>query len=127
MKLELKHLAPYLPYGLKLKVTDKFYKYDIMTLCDKSGLSNIGISEVIDDIDSFKPILVPLSDFKNINSRQFAELDWDIQNQIELCDLANKEISFASLSVDTYNLCLINHIDIFGLIDNKLAIDANTL
>jgi len=63
MQLELKHLAPYVQYGLKMTVVDKsFYGYDVMTLCDKGGLSNISISSVIDEPQDFKPMLRPLYD-----------------------------------------------------------------
>ena len=62
--LKIEHLAPYLPYGVKVKVNTELNNkpYNIMTLCDKTGLSNLGISDFMDDVRCFKPILRPLSD-----------------------------------------------------------------
>ena len=58
-KLELKHLAPYLPYGLKLYHVE-CYEITIMNAIEDSLKSN-GIQDVI-DIEDLKPILRPLSD-----------------------------------------------------------------
>jgi hypothetical protein len=58
MKLELKHLAPYLPYGLKVSKDDwgKTFKMD----SDGTTLNCVGIDFVI--FKQAKPILRPLSD-----------------------------------------------------------------
>lgn len=63
MELELKHLAPYLPYNLKCQVTDK-RKRKIATL---GGLYNDGNCVFHDTIESekgfkrIKPLLLPMS------------------------------------------------------------------
>jgi hypothetical protein len=136
-KLTLEHLAPYLPYGLKMKVCDPFYKYEIMTLCDASGLSNIGISTVIDEPQDFKPILRPLSDLtKKIedNGNKFVPIDYINQHYLK-CTIDKDGI--VNDGIDKYEIlflpyCLIKellqlHFDVFGLIEKGLAIDINTL
>lgn len=60
MKLELKHLAPYLPYNLQVE-----YKGEITTIdaLDSSGGVFVGKNRVVSFIDlkNVKPILRPLS------------------------------------------------------------------
>ena len=72
MKLELKHLAPYLPYGLKLyyEHTKKIGQVsNIYTIGE--GYDNDDIKISIDrgsdeHIWMYKPILKPLSDFEGM-------------------------------------------------------------
>ena len=123
MKLEQKHLAPYLPYGLKIKVIDtNFYKYDVMTLCDKSGLSNIGLSDLLDEPQDFKPILHPLSDLTKeieVNGEKFVPRDKFYGNPLDYKILDN--------NYNVVQKLLEWHFDVFGLIENGLAVDINTL
>ncbi len=133
MKLELKHLAPYLPYGLKMKTFDTFYAYDIMTLCDKSGLSNIGLSSVIDEPQDFKPILRPLKDLSELmpkNGVCYISYLWyeiistdsdsfDKDKFYENCELGLIEF----LPIKVYEQLLKWHFDVFGLIEKGLALD----
>jgi hypothetical protein len=136
-QLKIKHLAPYLPYGLKIKVIDtNFYKYDVMTLCDKSGLSNIGLSDLLDEPQDFKPILRPLSDLTKeieVNGEKFVPrkefemmyLGNTIEYQLFFSNFDKKYIT--SLNFNCVQKILSWHFDIFGLIDAELAIDINTL
>ena len=153
MKLEIKHLAPYLPYGLKVQHTE----FD-------SGESKTGIASIhsisIEDISfeglfcdyyfddpepecEIKPILRPLSDLTK-------EIEYG--GEIQPIAVALIRICFehgltgecaAKLIVDLkpstrhelvrlapYFIVeqLISwHFDIFGLIDSNLAIDLNTI
>lgn len=125
MKLELKHLAPYLPYGLKI--------------INESGtgtqqLNKISISHIIlyDRIKEVKPILRPLSDItKEIehNGEKFVPY-----NEIR----KNYGFSKSDLAYLQRNLCYITrygiceklfewNFDVFGLIEAGLAIDINDL
>lgn len=61
-QLTIKEIAPYLPYGLKIDTLKLENGYSIMTMCDKGGLSNISIGDVMDEYPYTKPILRPLSD-----------------------------------------------------------------
>ena len=113
MKLELKHLAPYLPYNLYMKhnsneepliasinLTDRFYSMPTAIL------------------ENFKPILRPLSD---LNNPEFYGLG---ENKKEY--IIGKGYS-ADLIWDIWEYLFENHFDVFGLIENNLAIDINTL
>lgn len=124
MNLQLKHLAPYLPYGLKMKVFDTFYNYDTMTLCDKSGFSNIGLSEVIDEPEDFKPILTPLSELPYYsNGIKHLGYRTDANNFLNLIsDIENNKGNY-----DLMQMCFEEHIDVFGLIKAGLAVDKNKL
>ena len=147
MKIELKHLAPYLPYGVHLmneygnwhhKTTDTYWN--------------------IKDILNYKPILRPLSDLvKNIeiNGDNFIPLFHFAKMQIADDELdrlyietdnktffncmyhTGSEDDDLVVYFDSYNILLTPyeritellkmHFDVFGLIDKGLAIDINTL
>lgn len=145
-KLELKHIAPYLPYGLKFKAEGKVWEMtDLSTIdqyaiwagsawCKKSLTSTpainatssaLGRGFVIKDI---KPILRPLSDLtKEIehNGEMFIpceQFSYDMECMLRLGDV--------DTGCQPYSLIqkLIEwHFDIFGLIDKDLAIDINNL
>lgn len=132
MKLELKHLAPYLPYGLKGK-RDGYNKGILMQGLDYSEnvLTNFGYI----DIKYFNPILRPLSDLtKEIaleNGKKIIVINTFFR---ESRDLLEKElrITNGNLIIDFLSWVIIQkllefHFDVFGLIKNGLAIDINTL
>ena len=128
MKLELKHLAPYLPYGLKIYVDNdkrdhvKPYSYNL----------TIGyFQEVLNSED--KPILRPLSDLtKNrdylIDLRDLENNDmlfWGVHNFNG--DLT-KSVNYSDdLTYSVLEFLYKNHFDVFGLIEKGLAIDINTI
>lgn len=153
MKLELKHLAPYLPYGLKAKLSKEGvfnldseyrneYAYRICTIIDFTTYSkDLGGSMKVDetkdyrfDFDSLSEIeiiLRPLSDLtKEIehNGEKFYPYE-----KLHLCysDVTN------FLSEDLWigqwwdyekvTKLLEYHFDVFGLIEKGLAIDINNL
>lgn len=67
-KLELKHLAPYLPYGLKVKHFDD--ERSIKSICDIVHISTDdevclinSMYEYYERIEDIKPLLLPLSAF----------------------------------------------------------------
>jgi hypothetical protein len=122
MELELKHLAPYLPYGLKL-----FYTHtkkigqvsNIYTIGE--GYDNDDIKISIDYTDGehiwmYKPILSPLSDLTEDVLQEFNFIKKPIVNQ-----------DLESLSYGFMQHCFKNHFDVFGLIPKRLAIDINTI
>lgn len=73
-------------------------------------------------IENMKLALVPLEKLKNINSVYFQGMNCDLQHQIEINEVARKFRNYNSLSVVSFELCLKNHIDIFDLIPNNLAV-----
>ena len=152
MKLELKHLTPYLPYNVmihsKYKNSDSFSTFEINYKNYNSVLTN----------DSRKLILRPLSDLvKNIeiNGDNFIPLFHFAKMQIADDELdrlyietdnktffncmyhTGSEDDDLVVYFDSYNILLTPyeritellkmHFDVFGLIDKGLAIDINTL
>lgn len=104
MRLELKHLAPYLPYQLEV----------INNVNRKSELTLDNFNYYIDK--GVKPILRPLSDLKD-----FSRAIWKYGM------LENEEQPTLKLSYNEISVLFENHFDVFGLIPNNLAIDINTL
>ena len=105
MKLELKHLAPYLPYGLDMLYESIFEEKPFNSI-DKLETHNIGMCLV----GGFKPILRPLSDLTK----------WGIDDLFKIKDY--KEMTYEDVRW-MFEL----HFDVFGLIEKGLAIDINTL
>jgi hypothetical protein len=137
MELEIMHLAPYLPYGLKMQyvVREKVEKTGVLQSISHRDFethpTRVSIEGLYNEehIWMFKPILRPLSDLnkemsvfthvfvpKNILSDSL-QMQLDIWNLPEIVDL----------KVTDYQKLLGWHFDIFGLIKNGLAVDINTL
>ena len=130
MELELKHLAPYLPYELKI-LNGK--EYDIVNGIDNKTVISLfrGHLENFTTIENVKPILRPLSDLTKeikVNGNLFtpnhhplfkifisADMDWFIDNCPFFVDYGQVQ------------KLLEWHFDVFGLIELGLAIDKNTL
>jgi len=128
-KLELKHLAPYLPYGLKVK--DIAYSATF-------GLSLTNIILPLKDNEYYKPTLRPLSDLNEseidniytlfIDNRHDIEREW-IEINVNMLKTEHFSIKWA---IDLMPYLLMeylyeHHYDVFGLIEKGLAIDINTL
>ena len=131
MKLELKHLAPYLPYELKAIIR---LREDSSLPIDDECVVNVSCFEAAylgSEYDEFKPILRPLSDLNkeiDFNGDLFTpnhhpsfklfisnDMDWFIDN----CPYFVDYLQVQKL--------LEWHFDVFGLIPAGLAIDTNTL
>jgi len=119
-KLELKHLAPYLLYGLKLQWID------LNEVVMSADTIQVAINQNI------KPILRHLSDLpKHTDTNSdyvyfFGEINGiDGMGQAEA--IARGIISIRELDYGTVGCLLEHHYDVFGLIDKGLAIDINTL
>lgn len=153
MKLELKHLAPYLPYSLKCWVKDfplEFGKPPTNGIHTMHSLYFDGtctfhhLVESEKGFQEIKPILRPLSDLTEEiehNGKKFIPT--------ELLDSEDYPIDFIVDTQYEYMICWINsvkkdhhilflpwglinqlvewHFDIFNLIENNLAININTL
>jgi hypothetical protein len=130
MKLELKHLAPYLPYGLKVRFDVEKYKdnhqHDLVGLeLDLVKVkTHIGIVLDFPEIERIKPILRPLSDLtKEIthNGQTFVP-----KFIIDMAFPAERMgLNPATWSHRVITKLIEWHFDVFGLIDNGLAIDIN--
>ena len=116
MKLELKHLAPYLPYELKYEFNNVIYYYQH---CSTREF----------DFENSKPILRPLSDLTReieVNGKKFVPkniLSASLQSLNSWEDLIKHRIIMFDDSQKLFEW----HFDVFGLIEKGLAIDINTL
>lgn len=111
MKLELKHLAPYLPYGLKGQF--KLSEASILARGQKDELREKILT--IDNVSFFlklcKPLLFPLSEFK-------------MSTGYETLSLSISDID--TLPYSSVTKLISQHFDVFGLIDAGLAVNINT-
>ena len=144
-KLELKHLAPYLPYGLNWFCLDqdsneweelpivKLYNIPNETL--EIGGMDIDISELpYPNGLTIKPILRRLSDltkeieFKGETARYHEFLaEKDSLLESDLLSICNGTINITRASYYVIDVLFQEHFDVFGLIEKGLAIDINTL
>lgn len=139
MKLELEHLAPYLPYELKAKMEifgDNETIVDVVG-CVGEFVFLDGVRKTISEqffIHEIKPILRPLSDIVTYFHNAFADgkfeeyLDADFLENHSICGVGELEnIKVGYLPYGTFELLVKHHFDVFDLIPNGLAIDINTL
>ena len=156
MKLELKHLAPYLPYNLECIAFEEgkeIFKGAIYKLKTKhvNGTSYpIGCKVKSEkypekykttqfcNYEHCKPILRPLSDLLNtFVNKEGVEVDYFDELHFGLIDVNDSVMSVFEpenhifmidiLPYSTIQKLLEWHFDIFGLIEKGLAIDINTL
>lgn len=108
-KLELKHLATYLPYGLKFLDREPGHRW----------ARDLRIETIEWCLTDGKPILRPLSDLHKMFPMSTY---WD-PSIIAL----NCKREFYKIEYNDFVMLTKNHYDVFGLIDAGLAIDINTL
>jgi len=131
MKLELKHLAGYLPYALECR-----------DLADETDfqLDVLNIDGVLSDamyLNTIKLYLRPLSDLTKeieVNGEKVTPIDYIKQYYLN-CSI--DENGVVKDDLDEYGLLYLPylliekllewHFDIYGLIENNLAIDKNTI
>lgn len=125
-KLELKHLAPYLPYDIKIVhgVTRKnltAVSLDSKFIFTTTYLGSRNKQMLL--ISDIKPILRPLSDLKNFEDimDEFSEYSWEMFENAFFV-LGRTLNCFDSITYTIAELCFKHHLDIFGLIDKGLAI-----
>jgi hypothetical protein len=156
MKLEFKHVAAYLPYGLKLKYIGGLDDEDNRT--DESSHVKIGVIGDLVGIDNqyrnpiywistlnghvglcsndIKPILRPLSDLKKeieVDGEKFIPKN-RLRDLIMIRGNYSKyDSNWINENIDPFLLpfwmieyLLEWHFDIYGLLENNLAIDINT-
>lgn len=153
-KLELKHLASYLPHQLKGYTTDKQYTQSIenktgeltqIDTIDESLVITTGSGYYICGIEEFKPILRTLTELTKeieVNGEKFIPInkikkedsdfylveddDYIIREKKPMGGWAGY-MNTNSLPFWLTNLLFEWHFDVFGLIEKGLAIDINTL
>ena len=137
MKLELKHLAPYLPYGLKMK-------YKGGDAIEEMEAHHLAINYEYNFKDRFEIILRPLSDLTkkidlNKNGDEFCfmsvyfQVDGDEEDKYNIYGTIPEYWKHALKVGGRYwdywqtEILFEYHFDVFGLIEKGLAIDINTL
>ena len=156
MELELKHVVPYLPYGLDVVRPDGKTKFTIVGVVNDLLLVFENGSGKYCSIRGVKPILRPISsitakeatDFGNILLGEYEMEDRSVGvGSIQIGDTITPVIQFIDsdgdsitvffgksgiacdegVSFEAYEWLFKQHFDIFYLIDKGLAIDKNTL
>lgn len=135
--LKLSHIAPYLPYGLKLEYTFHVLNDELKTIGRLLAIDNVDVGKpvilkITDSefkhqagfscyIDQCKPILRPMSDlityvinddisvYKKLSAR--TRNDWEYENP-----------TIEKWSYEDILILLQNHFDVFGLIPTGLAV-----
>lgn len=121
MKLELKHLAPYLPYGLKsIDYFDGHKLIRDVTLFNAANFFN--------QTTNAKILLHPLSDLTKEKYRNLIHEKFYMSHRRHGIKIIREmQRNVMGLKYEYVVFLLENHFDIFGLIPNNLAIDINTL
>lgn len=132
MKIELKHLAGYLPYGVKVKWNNTSYEMISLRLNERCQLVDYYTEEVYGvKLEHIKPILRPLSDLTKeieVNGEKFVPIEIiDKRNNLSVLETTKDTDLIDCLPYWVINYFLEWHFDIYGLIENGLAIDINTL
>jgi hypothetical protein len=134
MKLELKHLAAYLPYGLKFKTDFDHIRYQmtgldiIRSVVTLKAINNAKNSKkiAIKKLGSNKPILRPLSDLTKeieVNGERFVPKDILFRGDKSWVHFKRAMIKNA-IHCEPYYIVeqlLEWHFDVFNLIPNGLA------
>lgn len=133
MKQQLKHLAPYLPFAIKVYIFDDIDSEKKYLQKYPNGPSRREVTiENFDRLlfgEKYKPILHPLSDLTREiehNGEKFVpnkKIQWLFDEYFDYSEyILNGKLCFNKMEK-----LLEWHFDIFGLIEQKLAIDINTL
>ena len=137
MKLELKHITPYLPYGLKGLITDVIenenWHDEVESVCFVDNVLTFGdaCDVYLDEPNetTFNPILRPLSDLTK-------EIEHNGEKFVPIERLAYwfdfTYLDTLSLYIQEYPYNVVEKLfewkfDYFDLIPNGLAIDINTI
>ena len=140
-KLELKHLAPYLPYGLKCVGIDN--KFQTLKLKLENSIKDYTISHLLDfDFYQIKPTLRPLSDLtrelfftlsgknKSTNFGVYYGFNQKEGEYLRFEGYTGRRFfkdQYKNLPYWFMEFLFENHFDIDDLILKGLAIDINTL
>ena len=137
MKLELKHISPYIPYDLEFKDPETVVPGVMVAIC--AGMPGLLFYENKDEIEYFdlsrvKPLLIPLSELpKQAKSTVVGIRNIDQINSKSWYLIKHKggETCFYDLPeempiedvYDTYEQLFAAHYDVFGLIEKGLALN----
>lgn len=122
MELQLKHIACYLPYKLKVFACYNEYELELEEDCNSDSIS---VRETIDNLH--KPILRPLSCLTNDSYDFIYNKECDYPSIEDWINLDVESRFSCKFSHKFWQFLYENHFDLYGLIELKLAIDINTL
>jgi hypothetical protein len=144
MKLEIKHIVPYLPYELKFLYHGNIYKIRWI-----NSIGDIDYDSEIDFINPFPPNIFskeldlvklmfrPLSDLNKeieVNGERFVpierlfEVESNIDRHLNYLEIEQQSlIGMKYIPFGIVNKLFEWHFDVFGLIEDDLAININTL
>lgn len=139
MKLEIKHLAPYLPYGLKFKslITHEIDELKMVNL--KKGFYGGNQDYIVEEeegiichsIKEIKPILRPLSDLTKeieIDGVKFVPVFHTKELKEDFILSGDESYFYNCMDLyEDFQKLFTWHFDVFGLIPAGLAIDINTI
>ncbi len=133
---ELKYIAPYLPYGLKVKDIKYGLLFEALSFITSPNQSfdvyNSNLDQLIKD-ELLKPILRLLTDLtKEIEheGEKFVPVDklrWITDTSKTYNWNAIDQSAVKYLNYEVIQMLFEWHFDIFGLIEKGLAVDINTL
>lgn len=130
MKIELKHLAPYLPYGLKIRCFRKGEKLFLEDIILTGEILDYILSEDANRYNYHKPILRNLSDLtKEIehNGEKFVPMEYilsmtsksfkDSPRQERLTEAVVNDLKFGNLQYKYVQKLFEWHFDVFSLLE----------
>jgi hypothetical protein len=135
MKLELKHLAAYLPYRLNAMDSDNGSVRRVTLLHFTYDMATVGHNHLLYEgliLKKHQPILRPLSDLTREDliedlGTETSCLDWTTSEREHWIRFYSREHWINNLPYLIYSHLVKNHFDVFGLIEKGLAIDINTI
>jgi hypothetical protein len=141
MKLELKHIIPYIPFQLKAQDIRTKEIRTVTLLHFTYDLSTVGHNHLIYDgllVSKHLPILRPILDLSILVKDEFEKYDGIRSGKADeeviniFCeengvDEIIENIDLKSLPYECIEYMFKNHYDFFGLIEAGLAIDIKTL
>ena len=130
MKLETKHLAPYLPYNLKCEVLNSGQEKEIgeMIAVYNDGSACFGnIVESEKGFEYIKPVLKPKTFLHELQDEIYIRWGGGISKEAKgywLKDFTDNLMytAYSALKFDEIEFMAEYHIDIFGLINQGLAV-----
>ena len=132
-KLELKHLAPYLPYSLKvMDLYDNKERFFVGYSINHTEPVKISVYKNLLStgrlLSEVKPILRPLSDFNTgIAKDIMKDLNCSYLVVSDIWAFEDGSIKFKDLRFETYNVMCKKHIDFGGLIKEGYAVNVNSI
>lgn len=132
MKLELKHIVPYLPYDLKalsvfhgvnlIRCVDVWAAGTLLGADSDKKMMLLPISCLTEEIEHNGERFVPIERINEVMTREWADVcdDWIIAL---LDDIANADNIIKKCPHDMWEHFVSYHIDVFQLIPAGLAVD----